>query len=403
MSISLSKLPFVRIKSIGRDFMRIITFKRIFCTLLAIITVTPLLCGSTAAEDKERVFCEALIEAGGGVLIEGVNEDVPVPVGTMAKLMTVLLAAEKVEAGELSIDDKLKTSSYANSMQGAQIWLMPGEEITVDELFKGVIIGNANDASVVLAEKVGGSEEKFVTLMNQRAKELEMANTFFTNCNGYYDGENQVSTAADIAKLCAELAKYDFLRGYFTTWRDFVRGEAAELVNTNELVKSYKGLIGFKAGYTDASGHCIAAGAERDGVTYISVVLGCDDKDITFTEAKRLMNTAFSGYTVFVPELPRDVPREISVRGGLARQVPVEYGKIRSVVLPNGAAKSVETRVIMPDYVYAPVQKGDKVGELHFMRGDRVMFAADITAAENAEKMTMLKAISILLKKLLTF
>ena len=371
---------------------------------MAIITLIPLCGSASAAEtDKEHTFCEILIEASGGAVIESVNEDVPVPVGTMAKLMTVLLAAEKVEAGELSLDDKLKTSSHANSMQGAQIWLMPGEEITVDELFKGIIIGNANDASVVLAEKVSGSEEDFVKLMNQRAKELGMSNTVFTNCNGYYDNEKQVSTAADIAKLCAKLSEYDFLKRYFTCWRDFVRCKATELVNANELVKSYKGIVGFKAGYTEDSGYCIAVGAERDGVTYISVVLGCTDKELNFTEAKRLMNSGFSGYTVFVPELPEDIPVEITVKGGMSANVPVEYGEVRKVVLPNGAAGSLTSKVIVPDYVYAPVEKGSKVGEIHFIRNDKMIFTVDMFASESAEKMTVLNAVSILLKKLLTF
>lgn len=384
--------------------MRNLFLKRILCTIMAIITLIPLCGSASAAEtDNEYTFCEILIEASGGAVIESVNEDVPVSVGTMAKLMTVLLAAEKVEVGELSLDDKLKTSSHANSMQGAQIWLMPEEEITVDELFKGVIIGNANDASVVLAEKVSGSEENFVNLMNQRAKELGMSNTVFTNCNGYYDDEKQVSTAADIAKLCAKLSEYDFLKRYFTCWRDFVRCKATELVNANELVKSYKGIVGFKAGYTEDSGYCIAVGAERDGVTYISVVLGCTDKELNFTEAKRLMNSGFSGYTVFVPELPKDIPVEITVKGGMSANVPVEYGEVRKVVLPNGAAGSLTSKVIVPDYVYAPVEKGSKVGEIHFIRNDKVIFTVDMLASESAEKMTVLNAVSILLKKLLTF
>lgn len=384
--------------------MRNLTLRRILCIFLAIITLTPCFAFDVSSEtDREYTFCEILIEASGGAVIESVNEDVPVPVGTMAKLMTVLLAAEKVETGEWSLDDKLKTSSYANSMQGAQIWLMPGEEITVDELFKGVIIGNANDASVVLAEKVSGSEENFVILMNKRAKELGMSNTIFTNCNGYYDDEKQISTAEDIGKLCAELSKHDFLKGYFTCWRDFVRCKATELVNANELVKSYKGISGFKAGYTDNSGYCIAAGAEREGVMYISVVLGCDDKDISFTEAKKLMNAAFSGYTVFVPDMPKDIPTEISGKGGLTSEISVEYGEVKRVVLPNGAAASVTSKVIMPDYVYAPVKKGSKVGEIHFFRNDKVIFTVDILADESAEKMTAQKAMSILLKKLLTF
>ncbi|MCH5193475.1 MAG: D-alanyl-D-alanine carboxypeptidase [Oscillospiraceae bacterium] len=383
--------------------MKIFTSKRILCVILAIITILTLPCSAASAEKKEPLLCEVLIEASAGTVIYGLNEDTPVPVGTMAKLMTTLLAAEHIEAGKLSVDDKLKTSSYANSMQGAQIWLMPGEEITVDELLKGVIIGNANDASVVLAEKIAGSEEKFVQLMNTRAAELGMKDTVFTNCNGYYDDDKQISTAADIAKLCAELAKHEFLREYLTCWRDFVRGGETELVNANEIVKSYKGIAGFKAGYTENSGYCIAAGAERDGIMYISVVLGCADKGDSFTEATRLMGTGFSGYTVFVPELPKDIPLYVPVKGGMVRQAAVECGKVRSVVLPNGAAGSVSAAVIMPEYVYAPLEKGEKVGEVHFMRNDKMMFAVDIVAAESAESMDMKNAIGIILKKLLTF
>ncbi len=358
---------------------------------------------SVSAEEKTHTVCKVLIEAKSGVVISGQNEDMQVPVGTMAKLMTVLLAAERVADGRLSLDDKLKTSEHANSMQGAQVWLMPGEEITVEELFKSVIIGNANDAAVVLSESIAKPEEKFAEVMNSRAKELGMENTVFTNCNGYYDDGKQLSTAHDLALLCAELAKHDFLRGYFTCWRDFVRDGAAELVNSNEAVKSYKGIIGFKAGYTENSGHCTAMGAERDGVTYISVVLGCKDKDVSLSMAKELLTMGFSQYTVFTPERPKDIPTEIAVRGGMVKTVPVECGSIRSVVLPNGSAKSVSSRVIITDYVYAPVSAGQKVGEVQFLRNDKMMFAVDIYAAENAEKMDIQKALCIILKKLLTF
>lgn len=385
--------------------MRNLILKRILCSFLSIITVASMCTNAFADEtDKNYTFCEVLIEASGGAVIEDVNGDVPVPVGTMAKLMTVLLTAEHIEAGKLSVDDKLKASQNANSMQGAQIWLMQGEEITVKELLKGVIIGNANDASVVLAERVGGDTEKFTALMNSRAEELGMENTVFTNCNGYYDDDKQVSTAKELAMLCAELSKYEFLREYFTCWRDFVRGGETELVNANEIVKDYKGIVGFKAGYTENSGYCVAAGAERDGVIYISVVLGCGDKHDSFTEAKRLMNTGFSGYTVFVPELPeKDIPKSVAVKGGMTRQTIVECGKVRRVVLPNGAADTLSASVIVPDYIYAPVEKGDKIGEVHFSRGGEMLFAVDITAAESVEEINILKAMGIILKKLLTF
>ena len=136
---------------------------------------------------------------------------------------------------------------------------------------------------------------------------------------------------------------------------------------------------------------------------YISVVLGSDDEDVSLSEAKRLMNMGFSGYTVFVPELPEHLPAAIPVRGGMVREIPLEYGTVRSVVLPNGAVDSVSARVVITDYVYAPVKKGDKVGEIQFLRGDKMMFASDICAAESADKITIPKALGIIIKKLLTF
>ncbi len=352
---------------------------------------------------QKNSFCYVLIEAEGKAIVASENENVKVPVGTMAKLMTVLITAENIENGKITLNDILKASSSANSMQGAQIWLMPNEEITVEELLKAVIIGNANDAAVVLAEKIAGSEENFTEMMNDKAKEIGMNSTVFTNCNGYYDDNEQISTAYDLAVLCSELAKYEFLHKYFVCWHDFVRGGKTELVNANELVKSYDGIIGFKAGYTDNSEYCVAAGAERDNVTYISVVLGFEDKDKALSKAKGLLNTAFAEYTVFTPELPKNIPNEIPVKGGLAKTVPIEYGKIRKVVLPDSAVNSVTSKIIMTDYVYAPVSKGHKVGEIQFFRNDKLMFCVDIVTKENINEINMIKSLGILLKNILTF
>lgn len=381
---------------------------RLLCIVETIIIVLSAFCGINAfAEknggEKEHTFCEVLIEASAGTVIEGVNEETPVPVGTAAKLMTVLLAAEQVESGKLSLEQKLKTSAYANSMQGAQVWLMPNEEMTVDELLKSVIIGNANDAAAVLAEEIGGTADNFAKLMNGKAAELGMENTSFTNFNGYYDDDRQISAAKDIAKLCAELAKYDFLRGYFTCWRDLVRNGETELVNANTLVKNYKGIIGFKAGHTENSGYFSAVGAERGGITYIAVVLGGNDEDKTAAEAKRLLDMGFSDYTVFTPPLPEKLPSEIPVKGGMARSVPLGFGNVRNVVLPKGAVSSVSARIVMTDYLFAPVEIGDKAGEIQFLRGDKMMFAVDIFAAEPVEKIDVKKALVIIIKKLLTF
>lgn len=367
----------------------------------AIVCMINAMCININAE--EYTFCYVLIEAEGKAVISSENENTKVPVGTMAKLMTVLLTAEYIENGSAALTDTLKTSSYANSMQGAQIWLMPGEEITVDELLKAVIIGNANDASVVLAEKIAGSEEKFTEMMNDKAEEIGMNNTAFTNCSGYYDENKQISTAYDLAVLCSELAKHDFLREYFICWRDFVRDGKTELVNSNEMVKYYKGICGYKASFTESSGYCIAAAAERNGTTYITVILGCDDKNKCFTKSENLLNSAFSEYTVFKPELPDRMPTEIAVRGGLSKTVSIEYGDVRKVVLPNSAVSSLSSKVIMPEYIYAPVQKGCKVGEIQFFRNDKLMFCVDIVTKENINEINVIKSLGILLKKLLTF
>lgn len=356
-----------------------------------------------SAAEQENGDCFVLIEAESKVIISSSNENKVVPVGVMAKLMTVYLIAEEIEQNRLSLNDTLKTSANANSMQGAQIWLMPNEEITVDELLKAVIIGNANDASVVLAEAVSGTEEKFTEKMNEAAHQLGMENTVFTNCNGYYDDVKQLSTAYDLAILCSALAEYDFLKDYFNCWRDFVRNGETELVNANELVKSYKGITVGKAGYTDNSGYCLAVAAEREGISYISVVLGCNEKEDTFSKAKKMLNSAFSDYIVFTPELPENIPVEIEVKRGLAKTAAIEYENVRKVVLPKGAVNTVSSKVIISDYVYAPVKKGRKVGEIQFFRGDKMMFHVDIVVKENIKEINMSKSLGILIKKLLTF
>lgn len=360
-------------------------------------------CLNVYANEKTIDVCYVLIEAENKTIISSSNENMPVSVGVMSKLMTIYLVGEAIENKQISIDDTLKASTYANSIKGATIWLMPGEEITVDELIKAVIIGNANDAAVVLAEKISGTEEKFAEKMNETAKSLGMKNTSFTNCNGFYDDEKQISTAYDLAILCSELAEFDFLRDYFVCWRDYVRDGQTELVNSNELVKSYKGLLGFKSGYTENSGYCTALAASREGEGYISVVIGCNDKNDSLSKAKSLLDMAFSQYTITVPQLPEKIPEEIAVKRGMRKTVPIEYGEIRKVVLPNSAINSVSSKIVLTDYIYAPVSKNYKVGEIQFFRNDKLMFCVDIVTKENIEELNMQKTLNIILKKLLTF
>lgn len=373
----------------------------IICIILSFVVISNKFI--ILAIEPEFTVCSVLIEANSKVIISSKNENMPVPIGVMSKLMTIYIVAEEIEKGNLSINDTLKVSTYANTIKGATIWLMPGEEITVDELLKAVIIGNANDAAVVLAEKISVTEETFVKVMNERAKQLGMKNTSFTNCNGYYDDDKQLSSAYDMAILCSALTEYDFLQNYFTCWCDYIRNDQTELVNSNELVKSYKGILGFKSGYTPNSGYCTTIAATRDNSTYIAVVLGCEEKADSLSSAKSLLDTAFSQYKIFTPKFPNNIPTEISVKGGILKQAPLEHGEIRSVVLPNNSVNSVSSKIIITDYVYAPVPKGYKVGEIQFYRKDKLMFCVDIVTKENIDEINMTKALNIILKNLLTF
>lgn len=378
--------------------------KKIIGIFLSVITAVS--CAAAVyAEPSE--CCSIVFELTSGIVIDDVNADKVVPVGTMNKLMTVLLAAEKISCKELSLDTNVKVSEYANSMQGAQIWLMPNESITVEELLKAIIIGNANDASVVMAEAVSGSEKKFVAAMNNKAAELGMENTSFTNCCGYYDDDKQFSTASDISKLICELYKYEFLTSYFTTWLDYVRNDTAELVNANELVKKFDGIIGFKAGMSENSGHCIAAAAQRGDKTFGVIILGADDKDKMFSAARTKLESVFADYIVIKPELPEKIPSMVGVRNSLTTEIPVGIGDIRNdirnIVIPKGAADSISSVCIMPEQIYAPIRKGDKVGEIQFYRKERYLFSVDIFAAENADEKTNFNVLLKLLKMLISF
>lgn len=357
-------------------------------------------------ENKNAEFndkCVVLIEASTKKVLYDYNSNVQVPVGTMNKLMTVLLTAEAIDRGDIALDETIKASSYANSLKGASIWLMPGEEMSVSDLLKGVIIGNANDASAVLAEAVSDTEESFVALMNKRAEELGMNNTVYTNCNGHYDDDKQISTAYDTALLCAELSKYEFLQPYFTTWLDYVRGTETELVNTNTLVKSFKGIIGFKAGYTKNCSNFLSAGASRDNAVYITVTLNCTDKDEMFSSSKALLNSSFSDYQLIKPEIPKEMPVSIQVRNGICDETDIIVSDLQNIVIPKGSYKNVTSSIILPEYVYAPLKKGDKVGEIQYFLGDNLIMKSDITAKEDSEEMTVFKAIVILLKRIFTF
>ena len=303
---------------------------------------------------------------------------------SITKVMTLLLTFEALEAGELSLDQELTASAHAASMGGSDIWLEEGERMTVDDLLKATVIMSANDAAVVLAEAVSGSEEAFVARMNERAGELGMEDTVFKNCNGL-DEEGHLTSAYDVAVMSRALLTHEKIRDYTLTWMDSVRNGETQLVNTNKLIRSYQGITGLKTGTTGQAGSCISATAQREGMELIAVVLGAESTDLRFQDAKALLDYGFAGWKTVTPETPFLQPT--AVEGGMAQTVEVAAGEMPSLLLQAGEEAQVET-VVQLEPVKAPVEQGQELGRILCQVAGETVAQVPITAKEGVEAVT---------------
>ncbi|MBQ2135263.1 MAG: D-alanyl-D-alanine carboxypeptidase, partial [Clostridia bacterium] len=236
-----------------------------------------------------------LMEVNTGKILYEDNADEALPPASITKIMSLLLVMEAIDRGDFDLQTVISASEHACSMGGSQIWLEPGESMEVDSLLKAAVIASANDATVALGEAVAGSEEGFVALMNERAKELGMINTNFVNCTGL-DAEGHLTSAHDVAIMSCELIKHDLIKDYSTVWMDTLRNGESELVNTNKLVRFYEGTTGLKTGTTSTAGYCLSATAQRNGMELAAVVMGGDTSNDRFGGAKKLLDYGFANY-----------------------------------------------------------------------------------------------------------
>lgn len=329
----------------------------------------------------------AVCECNTGTVLAEKNGSGALPAGHLAKLMTFLLTAEAIKGGTLTEADTAVCSANANSQQDPQIWLEVGEKITVSELMKSVSIGNANDAAVCLAEKLCGSESEYTALANSRAAALGMKNTTFADVCG--SDEATRSGAVDLCLLCAELARHKEFSGYFTTWLDTVREGKAELVSRNRLMRSCKGIRGFKVGSTKAAGECAAVCAERGDMTVCAVILGAKDEDDLLEQARRLLDTAFASCEVYYPEVPEEALAECPVTHGVRPAAPADIPGLRPVIIAKGTYKSIECEFEREESLEAPVAAGDVLGHITFKQEGRVLISEDICAAEQTDRVDM--------------
>lgn len=372
--------------------------KRALCLLLAAALFCALavpLAPPAAAEGLDVPAPAAvLMEFSTGEVLFEKNPHEVRSCASITKVMTLLLVFETIDSGALHYDDMLTASAHAAGMGGSDIWLKEGEQMTVDDLIKACVVMSANDAAVVLAEAVAGTEEAFVERMNARAAELGMAETVFKNCNGL-DEDGHVTSAYDVAVMSRALMQHEKIFDYTLIWIDYVRGGETQLVNTNKLVRSYNGIKGLKTGTTSAAGSCISAAAERNGMTLIGVVLGAANTNDRFSAAASLLDYGFANWKITSPEAPA-LPA-LPVTGGMTGEVRLEAAAPAGVLTPVSEQGALETVIELPEAVAAPVEKGQPVGTVRVLRGGETVQEIPITAAESAEAITFGSAFQYLL------
>lgn len=346
---------------------------------------------AAAADLQAAAESAYLVDYNSGTVIYSKNETERLPIASMCKIMTLLLTFEAIDNGELSLSDTITVSAEAAGMGGSQIFLDADKPYEVRELVKGVVVASANDASVALAEQISGSEDLFVSEMNEKCRELGMADTHFSNCTGLPKA-GQYSCAKDVSAMFSALLKHKRYFEFSRIWMDEIRhdgGRITEISNTNKLIRFYDGCDGGKTGYTAEAGHCLAASAQRKGMRLVAVVIKAPDSKSRFGDVSKMFNYGFANFEnklIVDCEKPLEIP--VRVEGGkqdCVRAVPAEsyYG-----FCAKNENLALEIDFLPFESVKAPVKKGDKIGSLTISKDGAIVKEIDVLADENVEKQT---------------
>ena len=352
--------------------------------------------GSLSVDAPSAILVEKIT---GSVLYEKDADKVMKP-ASVTKVMTLLLIFEAIENGQFTYDDVVTASANATSMGGSQVYLKEGEQMTVDEMLKCIVISSANDACVAMAEFVCGSVEQFVVEMNEKASDLGMENTNFENCTGL-DSDKHYTTARDISKMSRELLKYEKIKDYTTVWMDSIRNGEFGLTNTNKLIRFYNGATGLKTGYTSQSGYCISATALKDGMELIAVVMAGKSSDSRNTDAKAILNYGFANYSLYKPESLSLEP--VKVIKGKDKTVMPKINGTTEALVEKSNLKNIKYVVDVCRDVMAPVETGQKLGELKLVSGERVITKIDIVSSSSVQKAGVFEFFLELVKHFLSF
>lgn len=367
--------------------------KKILALLLAVVLCCSSFALGLSAEEgnpqKPGLQCNAtsaiLMEYETGTVLFEQNADEKLPPASITKIMTLLLVMEAIEAGKMTLEETVTASELASSMGGSQIFLKAGEQMSVRDLLKSVVIASANDAAVALAEHLSGSVEAFVAQMNDKARELGMVNTHFENTNGLDDTTKEHYTSArDVAIMSRALIAHPLILEFSSIWMDTIRDGAFGLTNTNRLVRFYPGATGLKTGSTAKAQFCISATAKRDDMHLIAVIMGAPTRDIRNEEAKRLLDFGFANYQLYKDSGAEF--GEVPVLGGKNNVCRVKNNDF-SILVPKGSAGKVQKKVNLPNEIFAPIEAGEKIGSIEYTLDGKVIGNADVCASETVEKM----------------
>ena len=372
--------------------------KRIITWVLLLMLITAEICpvkiqGAVQPAPEISAPGAVLMEPSTGTVLYEKNGEEQRSPASITKIMTLLLIFEALEDGQITLEEEVVTSAYAKSMGGSQVFLEEGEKQTVETLIKCIVVASGNDASVVMAEHLAGSEEEFVKRMNEKAGELGMIHTQFEDCCGLTDSEGHYTTASDVAIVSRELiTRFPRILEYSSIWMENIIHRTAQgekefcLTNTNKLIRSYEGCVGLKTGSTSVAKYCVSAVAQRGEMTLLAVVMGAPDAKVRFKDAAALLDYGFGKCNLYLDE-NRKNPDPVPIKGGVKAEVACRYtGEFRYLDTEGKNLSQIEKKIVYMKNLQAPVKKGDIVGEAQYLLDGKVVGKTDIVAAKSVKK-----------------
>ncbi len=361
----------------------------LFLTALSVFMLSSVVCFAETEKKEEKSMENAksaiLMCIDTGDIIYEKNAYEHLSPASVTKVMSMLLILEAIDSGKITLEDKVPASENAVSKGGSQIWLEVGEEMTVDELFKAVVVASANDACTALGEYIAGSDTGFVKMMNDRAAELGLENSSFENCTGLDDTvSNHYSCAYDIAVIAKEVMQHEIVKNYTSIWLDSLRDGKTELNNTNKLVNTYSGITGLKTGTTSNAGFCLCATAERDGMRLAAVVLGCETSDDRFDSAVNLLDFGFANYELVQPEFDMSKITDVKIKNGREKSISPSVKDAEKILVAKGSGEITYTYEINEEMT-APVNNGDKLGTIVLYSGEEIIKTIYLKADRDIE------------------